>query len=159
MGAPRPRPAARLLVLDRLDRVFLLHGNEPDGAPARYWYTPGGALQDGESYEDAAQREMREELGLRLRPGPCVWRGRQVFLRFGVLVESIERFFIVRAEASDLTLWQERDIEADHVDGHGWWTPREIRASTEPFFPTRLGELLDALLSCGLPDAPLTIDP
>lgn len=116
-------------------------------------------MKDGESYEDAAQREMREELGLRLRIGPCVWRRRQVFPLFGVLVESIERFFIVRAEASDLTLWQEWDIEADHVDGHGWWTPREIRASTEPFFPTRLGELLDALLSSRLPDAPLTIDP
>ena len=159
MNAPRPRPAARLLVLDRSDRVFLLRANEPDGTPARYWYTPGGALKDGESYEDAAQREMHEELGLRLRLGPCVWRRRQVFLLFGVLVESIERFFIVKAEASDLTLWPERDIEADYLDGHGWWMPQEIRASTEPFFPTRLGELLQSLLSSELPDAPLAIDP
>ncbi len=35
---------------------------------------PGGTIEAGETQEAAAVREMREELGIEIRPIQCVWR-------------------------------------------------------------------------------------
>jgi (d)CTP diphosphatase len=35
---------------------------------------PGGAVEAGESQEAAVVREMREEIGIGVKPGKCVWR-------------------------------------------------------------------------------------
>ena len=58
--APILRPAARVLLIDDQDRV-LLRANVGDGD---VWITPGGALEPGETAEEAALRELWEETGI-----------------------------------------------------------------------------------------------
>ena len=68
--------AAGALVLDAAGRV-LLHRRGDDGA----WSIPGGALHLGESFEEAARREVREEAGLDLGSLELavVYSGREFF--------------------------------------------------------------------------------
>ena len=61
--APEFRSAARLVVVDPYNRVLLLQHVRPSGQ--RLWATPGGGLEDGETFEEAAAREAHEELGVR----------------------------------------------------------------------------------------------
>jgi len=56
--------AGELLVIRRSEYVRL--------APLKVCF-PGGAIEHGESPEHAACREMREELAVDVRLGPCVW--------------------------------------------------------------------------------------
>jgi len=61
----RPVIGVGAIVLRR-DRVLMAErGKEPLKG---WWSLPGGALETGETLEDAVRREMREETGLEIRP-------------------------------------------------------------------------------------------
>jgi ADP-ribose pyrophosphatase YjhB (NUDIX family) len=155
-----PRPTARILVIDEDDRVLLILAADGEyrGSGQAVWLTPGGGLDEGETYEQAAQRELREEVGLNAAElDSCVWVRRLPFtLSDGVPREKHERYFVSRAAhfepAGDAA---QLDLEA--VAGFRWWTADEVEASTELFAPRRLGSLLRTLLQDGPPAEPVDV--
>jgi len=49
--------------------AFLLAQRMPDKQFANQWEFPGGKLEDGETPQQALERELQEELGIRTRAG------------------------------------------------------------------------------------------
>jgi ADP-ribose pyrophosphatase YjhB (NUDIX family) len=61
-------PCVGAIVRDDTGRLLLIQrGHDPD---AGLWSLPGGRIEPGETDEQALVREMREETGLTVRPGP-----------------------------------------------------------------------------------------
>lgn len=144
----RERPSSRLLVIDSEGRLLLFRFEHRAGPLAGqvFWATPGGGLDPGESYEDAACRELLEETGLRIdHPGRQVGR-RQVSFQMpdGDRVTADERFFLVRVEETDISDARWTALERTVMTEHRWWSATTLRATTEQVWPDNLPDLLAA---------------
>lgn len=151
------RDAARVLLVDRDDRVLLFCCQEPGGRA--FWITPGGGLEAGESHEQAALRELREETGLRdVELGPCVWTRTHTFAWLGRTYRQSERFYLVRVEGHAVDPGEHTDEEQQVLIHHRWWSVDEITAAREnAFAPSRIGQWVERLLQDGPPTSPIDV--
>ena len=139
----QPRPAARILLVDRAGRVLLFRFDVPGRAP--FWVTPGGALDPGESYEQAARRELKEETGIGADPGPEVARRVVEFVSVEDLpVTADERYFRVDVDEADIDAAGHTELERRVMTSWRWFTRDELASWPEAIYPTGLGDMLTA---------------
>lgn len=154
---PGVRHAARIVLLDERDRLLLFLWDDARLDVRRIWITPGGGLQPGESFEQAARRELWEETGIEAEPGPCVWLRRHA-VRIGERwIEQRERYFLTRVPRIDVDRANHTALERAAMREHRLWSVDEIAASREWFAPRRLAELVPPLARGDLPAAPVDV--
>jgi len=138
------RPAARILLLDAADRVLLFRFDAGDRPP--FWATPGGAVDPGESYEDAARRELVEETGIHADPGPEVLQRVVEFVTLeDVAVIADERYFLVRTVATEIDTAAHTELERRVMQTHRGVARGELADWPETIFPENLAEMLATL--------------
>lgn len=146
MSPRAKRPAARLLVTDPQGRLLLFRFTPDDRPP--FWVTPGGAVDRGETFEQAARRELREETGLDMEPGPLVAVRHVQFLTLeGVEVDAEERFYAVSVDRAEIETAGHTELEQRVMLSHRWWTPEELALLDEPWYPLDLIEIWRELLA------------
>jgi 8-oxo-dGTP diphosphatase len=145
----RRRPSSRLLIIDRNNRVLLFRFMFKRGplTGQNYWATPGGALEAGESFADAARRELFEETGI-LRNAVSRQVAEREFafqLHDGEYVMAEERFFLVRVTEQSLSRDNWTHIENEVMTDHRWWSVEELTSSVEAVFPETLVAILGSI--------------
>jgi 8-oxo-dGTP pyrophosphatase MutT (NUDIX family) len=157
-GRGEVRHASRVLLIDAQQRVLLLQYKAGDGGEP-FWITPGGGLEEGESHEDAARRELREEVGLSdTELGPWVWDRVHTFPWACRLLEQHERFYFCRIDQCDVCATEHTEDEKTFLLGHRWWSLDELeRASEVRFAPRAIATLLRQLLQDGPPAEPVKL--
>ena len=152
------RRSARVVVIDDTDRMLLLCGGDPARPQYAIWHTPGGGIDPGETPQQAARRELREEVGLQLDElGPVVWHRRLQFSFDGVLYDQHEVYFHVRVVGHDVDPSGQEPTERRYLTGHAWWGADEIRACTDLVAPPDLADRLEELLADGPPPQPVQL--
>lgn len=145
MTARLPRPAARLLVLDPEYRLLMFRFAASDRPP--FWATAGGGCDPGESYEAAARRELMEETGFDLDPGPQVARREVEFITLeGEAVSADERYFLIHTATTEIATHGHTDLERRVMAGWRWFTRAELADWPETIFPEDIVALLDSLV-------------
>lgn len=120
-GTQQGKPLHRgcgVYIFDADDRVLLTQRG-PKARHEQYrWEGPGGACDDGESYEDAARREIREELGIEIELGEVIADYETVTDSNGTVWEAK----VFRATTAQTPILQ----EPEKCVGFGWFTKEEI---------------------------------
>jgi 8-oxo-dGTP pyrophosphatase MutT (NUDIX family) len=150
------RPTARVILLDPDGRVLLfrcVNDDAPDPADPRhvFWVTPGGGVEEGETHEEAARRELFEETGIAVDAvGTCVlerddlgqhtdYGDRDILYR--------GRHFLVRLSAAELARLSTDAMEQAGYPVHRWWPLDELERCTEPVWPQELPAILRQALA------------
>jgi 8-oxo-dGTP pyrophosphatase MutT (NUDIX family) len=153
--APTVRHAARVVLLDEAGRVLLARF---EYGAKRWWAAPGGGLDDGETHEQAARREVTEETGhVLVQLGPWVWTREHVFRFEGRLYLQVERYFVAHVLAFEPLSQELGAEEAKAFAGLKWWTLTELEESVEEFAPADLPTLVRALVENDPPERPIQV--
>jgi 8-oxo-dGTP pyrophosphatase MutT (NUDIX family) len=134
-----------VLLVDRADRTLLLRGGDPARPGLRWWFTPGGGLDDGETPAEGAARELFEETGLRVAAadlGEPVWHQVTRFSYDNRQYRQEQEFFLCRVPEWQVDTAGFDPEEQRTIDDHRWWTAAELEATSETVYPENLSELL-----------------
>jgi len=136
--APIRRRTARVLPVDPEGRVLLLHGWDPHHPERPFWFTIGGAAEDGESLPQAAARELYEETRISVDPaqlGEPIAAQTIEFSWGGHPIIQDQVFFAVLVTSPDVSLEGLDQWEQATTDTYGWLAAGELRGDERPAHP------------------------
>jgi|HubBroStandDraft_2_1064218.scaffolds.fasta_scaffold141798_2 8-oxo-dGTP diphosphatase len=120
--------AAAALLTDPAGRILLVKPNYRD-----HWALPGGMLEDGEPPQEGCRREVEEEVGLRITPGPLLaidWVGPD-----GVRPRPIVAFIFDGGELADDAAIV---VQESELDGYRFVSPDDLAGYLPPFLAERV---------------------
>ncbi|MDA1362346.1 NUDIX domain-containing protein [Glycomyces luteolus] len=155
------RRCARVLLADEDDRVLLFYSRDYMGPGVEYYVTPGGGLDEGETLEEGAAREVFEETGLRIDPGAL---GPVVAETEGdwsdspdLVIRSRDAYFFLRVPHFAPARDRLEDIERAEFTEARWLSLDAIAEADALVFPARVAGLLKGLMAGATPVAPVPI--
>lgn len=156
----RVRNSSRAIILNSKREIFLFkyyYGILREEKTV--WITPGGKVEEGESFDEALEREVYEEVGLKLEgePRQICTRKELFILKSGEHVMANEKYFLVHADSWDLSFDMWTDNEKKFTKDWKWWSLEEIKESSEQFFTKEIVDVLNDVVNGELPKEPIEI--
>jgi len=146
--SPQPpaihRQTARVLPVDPEGRVLLLHGWDPHHPDQPFWFTIGGAVEEGdrevggESLRDAAARELYEETRISIDPaqlGEPIAQNTIEFSWGGHRIVQDQTFYAVLVTSAEVSLDGLDLWERATTDKYGWLAAGDLSADDPPAHP------------------------
>lgn len=146
----KQRPSSRILIINPLNEVLLFNFTFDVGPliGQDFWATPGGGLENDETYRQAAQRELFEETGIMIDVGNQVaQRDANFKTPTGETVFADERYFLVRVPNNIINNSMHSELERRHMTMHHWWPIDNLKTISQTFYPENLISMLERLMN------------
>jgi 8-oxo-dGTP diphosphatase len=152
------RPTARLLVFDPDGRLLLFQCRDDANLDAGFfWIAPGGGVEQDETDEQAALRELREETGIESSAaiGPCVLEREGIGRHSDYGDQDIvyrDRYFTIRLSSDEVAHLDPALVaRAGYIDLR-WWSLAELESTTDPVWPEGLATVIRRIATPSGPD-------
>jgi len=132
------RQTARVLPVDPEGRALLLHGWDPHFPEDPFWFTIGGAADEGESLRDAAARELYEETRISVAPehlGEPIAQDEIEFSWGGHRIAQGQTFFAVAVTSVEVSLEGLDEWERATTDKYAWLSADDLTSAERPAHP------------------------
>ena len=122
----------RVIILNEENKMLMVkqHHEEKD-----IWMVPGGGIEDGESSFEAAEREVFEETGIKVKTDRLIWHVEEVSDRG----QRFVNFFTAEIAGGSLKLGMDPEFDAEHqvLREVGFFSKEEIM-SLDNIYPEYL---------------------
>jgi 8-oxo-dGTP pyrophosphatase MutT (NUDIX family) len=126
------------------DKTLLFEDTDPGIPDVRWWVTPGGGVDEGETEAQAAVREVAEETGYQLPEadlmGPIATR-HVVHGYSDQVIEQDESFYLAMVTPFDVDTSAHTADEKLTMKQYRWWTHDDLRHTNEWIWPQELVEI------------------
>ena len=146
--ADRPRTTrstVRVLLTNPAGETLLFEDSDPGLDDARWWVTPGGGIDPGESELEAAIREVAEETGYRLEESDLIGPIARRHVVHGYsdrVIEQDESFYVARTDDFAVDVSAHTADERLTFKQFRWWSTEQLRETDDWVWPQELVELL-----------------
>lgn len=164
----KKKTTVRILLINNNHELLMMRVVDPsttrlDRKPRpAFWCTIGGKIEQGETLEQAAYRELFEETGLHasdVELGPIVWYGVHQMIISGVHMELDEKFIIMHLKSNkELNQDNFTQTEKNVVTNLQWLDLNAILSHHEPIFPAIFKTHLADVVAGRYPKQPLRVD-
>jgi 8-oxo-dGTP pyrophosphatase MutT (NUDIX family) len=139
----RLRRSARVLLFDPDGDILLIRFRaQNNGKTLQFWVTPGGEIESGEEPEEAAARELYEELGLRLPLiGPVHEESGSEYVHLGERVRNEDVFFATVCDRQAPKLAGVTQDEIRLMQEVRWWSSEDLATRPDKVYPDSLAEV------------------
>ncbi len=144
----KTRRTVRVIMIDPDQRTLLFEDSDPGIEDTRWWVTPGGGIDPGETEAMAAVREVAEETGYGLGEdeliGP-VARRHVVHGYSDQIISQHEAFYLARVRDFEVDIAAHTEEEQLTLQQHQWWSRDELAGTDAWIWPAELLALWDVI--------------
>src|ERR1700688_587365 len=141
------RDSMGVILLNQKNELLLMKADDPKTTSTSghyngpFWFSIGGAIEPGESVENAVLREIFEETGIEkkyITLGPIVWKGEFDLVLYGVLTRLKQRFMVAKTSLNKVTLANLTIQEKLVIKELHWFSLDDIKKTKELIYPMSL---------------------
>lgn len=163
------RNSVKLILLNENNELLLMSTDDKkiqgkDGNyNGRFWQMVGGKIEEGETLEEAAYRELYEETGLKkeeVEVKDIVWYGEVDLMMHGKLTKVKQSFVIARTFNKNVSLENLTEEEKPICNKLEWFSLDKIKKCADIIYPVLLTDerYLPAILKGNIPKNIIQID-